>query len=102
MCSRSALEITEAATKLAQETGAETLGVACDVTQAELITAWVDQTVTRWGVIDALLVNAGGPPSGLFKDFSDEQWQAAFELTLMSSVRMIRAALPHMVNGGRS
>jgi len=100
MCSRNALEITEAATKLAQETGAETLAAACDLTNADSINSWVDQTVSRWGTIDALLVNAGGPPSGMFKDLSDAQWQAAFELTLLSSVRMIRAVVPHMVNGG--
>ena len=51
-------------------------------------------------MIDALLVNAGGPPALLLKDATDEQWEAAFQLTLMSSVRMIRAALPHMTNGG--
>ena len=100
LCSRNALEITEAATKLAQETGAETLGTACDLSKADSINAWVDQTVSRWGTIDMLLVNAGGPPSGMFKDLGDDKWQAAFELTLMSSVRMIRAVVPHMVNGG--
>lgn len=100
MCSRSALDIQSAATQIAEETGGETLGIACDLTNAEAIAAWIAETVTHWGVIDALLVNNGGPPSGWFKDFSDEQWQSAFELTLMSSVRMIRAAIPHMVNGG--
>ncbi len=72
----------------------------CDVTSKDSIEAWVNAAVSRWGVIDALLVNAGGPPGGLIKDFTDEQWHAAFELTLMSAVRMIRAALPHMQNGG--
>jgi len=100
MCSRNALEITEAATRLASETGAETLCDACDMNNNESILAWVDQTVSQWGVIDAVLVNAGGPPAGTFKDFDDTQWQAAFELTLMSTVRLIRAALPHMINGG--
>jgi 3-oxoacyl-[acyl-carrier protein] reductase len=100
LCSRNALDVEEAASKLAQETGAETLGIACDVTSAESINSWVDQTVTAWGGIDALLVNAGGPPAGGFKDLPDEKWQAAFELTLLSSVRMIRAVLPFMSNGG--
>ncbi len=100
MCSRNALEITEAATRLAAETSAETLCASCDLTNSESILAWVDETVTRWGVIDAVLVNAGGPPAGFFKELSDDQWQAAFDLTLMSSVRLIRAAIPHMINGG--
>ncbi len=99
ICSRDALEIEQAATTLAQETGMETLGIACDVTDPKAIDAWIDQTVTRWGRIDALLVNAGGPPTAYFKEISDEQWQAAFELTLLSSVRMIRGVIPYMPNG---
>jgi 3-oxoacyl-[acyl-carrier protein] reductase len=70
------------------------------VTSAASIQAWVNQTVARWGGVDALLVNAGGPPGGLILDMTDDQWQAAFELTLMSAVRMIRAAVPQMKNGG--
>lgn len=100
MCSRSAETVEQAAIKLADDTGAEIIGTACDVTKAADIQAWVDKTVARWGQVDALLVNAGGPPSGVFKELTDEQWQAAFELTLMSAVRMIRAAIPHMKNGG--
>lgn len=100
MCSRNGDDVTAAAKRLSDETGAKTLATACDVINAESIQAWVDRTVGEWGKIDALLVNAGGPPAGLFKDFTDEQWRAGFELTLMSTVRMIRAALPHMNQGG--
>lgn len=99
MCSRTQEEIEASAQKLAAETGAETMGMACDVTQPDQIQAWIDATIAKWGRIDGLLVNAGGPPAGYFKEITDEQWQAAFELTLMSTVRMIRAALPHMSAG---
>jgi 3-oxoacyl-[acyl-carrier protein] reductase len=100
ICSRDTASVEAAAAKLRAETGAEIHAAVCDVTKRESIEAWVNGTAAQWGVIDALLVNAGGPPGGLIKDFTDEQWQAAFELTLMSSVRMIRAVLPHMPNGG--
>lgn len=100
LCSRSESDVQAAAQKLTGETGAQTLGIACDMSSAASIQAWVDRTVAEWGSVDALLVNAGGPPAGVFKDFNDEQWQAAFELTLMSTVRLIRAALPHMNRGG--
>lgn len=100
ICSREASNVETAVKALTDETGADIMGVACDVTQPSEIQAWVDQTVAKWGTtIDALLVNAGGPPALLLKDVTDAQWQAAFELTLMSSVRMIRAALPHMKHG---
>lgn len=100
MCSRSGDDVEAAAQALRDETGAETLATACDVSQPDDIQAWVARTADQWGVIHGLLVNAGGPPSGSFKTLTDAQWQAAFELTLLSSIRMIRAALPYMTEGG--
>ena len=100
ICSRDTASVEAAAKKLNDETGAEVLATACDVTNLDSINAWVQATAAKFGVIDALLVNAGGPPGGLLLDMTEAQWQAAFELTLMSSVRMIRAAVPHMTNGG--
>lgn len=101
--SRTEADILAAATKLNQETDAETLGTVLDVRDLASIESWVAATVARFGGIDGLVVNAGGPPAGNFDDFDDAQWQAAFELTLMSNVRMIRAALPHLrARGGGS
>jgi len=101
ICSRDQPSVEAAAAKIAGETGAEVLPFAIDVGSADAITAWIEGSVAKLGKIDALLVNAGGPPAGAFKDFTDVQWQAAFELTLMSTVRMIRGALPHL-NAGAS
>ena len=100
LCSRSAADIAAAAQTLAADYGIETLATSCDLRRSDDIQAWVDKTVAAWGKIDCLLVNAGGPPAKTFKELSDEDWQAAFELTLMSSVRMIRATIPHMPPGG--
>lgn len=100
LCSRTEADVQSAAKKLADEYGAETLATGCDVTKRDDIQAWVDKTIEAWGQIDCLLVNAGGPPAKIFKDLTDDDWQAAFELTLLSSVRMIRAVLPHMKDGG--
>ena len=52
--------------------------------------------VERWGRLDILVNNAGGPALGTFDSLGDGDWQAAFELTLMSVVRAVRAALPHL------
>lgn len=100
LCSRSADAVAAAAKTLAHETGADTLATACDVRRLSDIQAWVDTTVAAWGAIDCLLVNAGGPPAKTVKELSEEDWQAAFELTLLSSVRMISCALPQMNAGG--
>ena len=99
ICSRDADQVRTAGEKLSAETGAHVLAMPCDVRDAATVEAWIAQTVARWGKIDALLVNAGGPPAMTFKETTDAHWQAAFELTLLSAVRLIRAALPHMSHG---
>ena len=100
LCSRTAAEVEVAAKTLADDYGADTIASACDVRKLSDIEAWVDKTVSTWGKVDCLLVNAGGPPAKMFVELSDDDFQAAFELTLLSSVRMIRLALPHMSAGG--
>ena len=100
LCSRTADEVEAAARTIAADYGAPTLATACDVRDVSDMQAWVDKTAAAWGQIDCLLVNAGGPPAKMFKELSDADFQAAFELTLLSSARMIRLALPHMPAGG--
>ncbi len=100
LCSRNGDDVAAAAQTLADEYGAETLASACDVRVLSDIQAWVDQTVAAWGRVDCLLVNAGGPPAKTVKELDDSDWQAAFELTLLSSARMIRLSIPHMTDGG--
>ena len=100
LCSRSWQQVGKAAKRLTEETGAETMATECDVLDPAMIQRWVDKTVAEWGKVDCLLVNAGGPPAKTVKEMTDADWQAAFELTLLSSVRMIAAALPHMGAGG--
>ena len=94
--SRTEADILAAAKQLQTETGVETLGSVLDVRDPNSIGQWVDATVAQFGGVDGLVVNAGGPPAGQFDDFDDDDWQSAFELTLLSSARMIRAALPHL------
>ena len=100
LCSRSAADVAAAAEAIAIACGAATLASACDVRAAADIQAWVDKTVAAWGAVDCLVVNAGGPPAKTLKEVSEEDFQAAFELTLLSSFRMIRMTIPHMRDGG--
>ena len=58
--------------------------------------ALVDQARRSLGGIDILVVNAGGPPPGTFESTPLESWEPAFDLTLMSAVRLVKAALPDL------
>lgn len=100
ICSRNPKAVQAAADDLASQTGAQVLGLEADLTQAQAGERFVNAAVDRFGGLDALVCNAGGPPAGTFEDFDDPAWQAAFELTLMSVVRLTRAAIPHLKQRG--
>ena len=89
----------ESAAKLRDETGASVISAVMDARDHGSILKWRDDTLDAFESIDGLVVNAGGPPAGLFDDFDDADWASAFELTLLSAVRMIRAVLPSMRAG---
>lgn len=103
ICARDGAALEAAAHAIRDATGVEVLPVVADVSRAEDIDRLVDATVGQFGRLDILVNNAGGPPPGTFEHFDDAAWERAFELTLMSVVRLCRAAVPHMrrQGGGR-
>jgi len=100
MCARTAADVTQAAETIRARTGAQVLALRADLTQAGDIQELVRRTVEAYGTVDILVNNAGGPPAGTFDDMTDAEWQAAFELTLLSTVRLVRAVIPHMRRAG--
>ena len=96
LASRDEKAINDASRRIAEETSAETLPVAVDVRSAESISAWHARTVERFGGVDLLFANSGGPPAGTALSFDDAAWQSAFELLVLSAVRMVRAVVPSM------
>jgi 3-oxoacyl-[acyl-carrier protein] reductase len=88
------------AESISHATQAQVLAVEADSSVAEDVTRLMDTTVKTFGRLDALVVNAGGPPSGKFMDFDDAAWQSAIDLTLMSAVRAARAVIPIMQKQG--
>jgi 3-oxoacyl-[acyl-carrier protein] reductase len=96
ICSRNEKSILQAAEEIKQSTGVETLGLAVDLARADEARRLFKEALGHFGRIDILVNNAGGPPSLPFADIEDSQWQAAFELTLMSAVILIKEALPVM------
>jgi 3-oxoacyl-[acyl-carrier protein] reductase len=99
ICARNE-EVLEAA---AAEIGEETRSYVVDVTSAEDLEWWVQQTREDLGPVDILVTNTGGPPAGVLDAMSDEQWQSGFESTLMNVVRLTRLIQEDMksANWGR-
>ena len=75
-------------------------GATLDASDKDSIKKWIETGLKSVGEPNGLLVNAGGPKAGFFMDFSDVEWEEAFNLTLMSAVRMIRGVLPFMLQKG--
>jgi 3-oxoacyl-[acyl-carrier protein] reductase len=86
-----------------EKAGTRALVIQADVTKPAQIRKVVEQAAHEFGRLDILVCNAGGPPPGRFEGMNEEQWQQAFELNLMSVVRLVQAALPHLrkQGGGR-
>jgi 3-oxoacyl-[acyl-carrier protein] reductase len=81
---------------IAKECGVEILAVAGDLSKPEDLQRMTDAALERFGRVDILVTNAGGPPSGAFESLSDEKWTNAVDLTLMSVIKLARAFLPGM------
>jgi 3-oxoacyl-[acyl-carrier protein] reductase len=98
--SRNEAELKMTAGEISALTGNEVLAIPVDVADAAQTEKLVNQTASRFGVIDILVNNSGGPPFNKFETFDDESWQQAFNLTLLSFARMGRLVLPHMKETG--
>ncbi len=94
VCARTAADLEAAAADIRQATGAEVLAVPADLATAAGIEDVVAATVQRFGGVDVLVTNSGGPARGVFGDFTDDDWMAAFELVTLSFVRFVRAVIP--------
>lgn len=95
MCARGVEALEEAAASV-RARGVRAVARTADVAVAGEPERAVEEAVAELGRLDALVVNAAGPPPGTFAQLDDAAWQAAFELTLMSAVRLVRASLPQL------
>ena len=89
-------KVKAAAERIKHDTGAQIVGLAGDVSQPDVPSRLIEQTVLMFGGLDILITNAGGPPPGPFDSFDEEAWQKAVNVSFMSHVRLIRASLPHL------
>jgi 3-oxoacyl-[acyl-carrier protein] reductase len=96
IASRDEDAIERAAAMINAGAGGRALAVPADLSKADAITRWVAATTDRFGGVDLLFANTGGPPAGTALSFDDIAWQSAFELLLLSVVRTVRLVVPLM------
>jgi len=96
ICSRNMEELKRAATELSAAGYS-----AADVSRPGEVKRVVAEAIAALGGLDCLVTNAGGPPTAPFEKADDGDWEIAYQLNLMSAVRLIRAALPALKASGR-
>jgi 3-oxoacyl-[acyl-carrier protein] reductase len=89
-------ETEQAAREIAERYGVDVVPVPADLMDPDTPHLLSHAALEHFGRLDILINNAGGPPPGTFDSLDDAAWEKAFQLTLMSAVRMTRAALPSM------
>ena len=96
ICSRTDKNVIAAAGRIEDDTGADVFAHAADVSRTEEASGFVDAVADRFGRLDILVTNAGGPPPGGFDNIELEQIERAYQLTLLSTITMIKTAVPYM------
>ncbi|NQS89070.1 SDR family oxidoreductase [Patescibacteria group bacterium] len=100
ICSRSSNKLSKAAEHIKDMTGKNVFHQVADVANAQSLISFLEGVMEKYGKIDILVTNAGGPPPGSSEDLNDEQYFSAYELTLMSVVRSCRFVIPAMRKEG--
>ncbi|MBM3222576.1 MAG: SDR family NAD(P)-dependent oxidoreductase, partial [Candidatus Tectomicrobia bacterium] len=103
ICSRTQADLEKAAQEIRQNTDTDVLTFAGDLDQYETIRDLITTTVSRFGRLDILVNNSGGPPLARAHNATEEQWATAVQRSLLFFARMSREAIPHLKaqGGGR-
>jgi 3-oxoacyl-[acyl-carrier protein] reductase len=89
-----------AATEAELDALTDGLAIQADVTDPASPARLVEATVERFGRLDILVANAGGPPAGRALEVDDARLEAAVNANLLTSVRLVREAVPHLRRQG--
>ncbi|MEZ3165167.1 SDR family oxidoreductase [Halorubrum sp. RMP-47] len=92
--------LAEARDEISEVATGEVVTQQGDLTEKDDIETLVETAVDEFGGLDHLVTSAGGPPSGAFLETTDEDWYQAFDLLVMSVVRLVREAEPELQAGG--
>lgn len=99
ICARGGADLAAAERELARTArgkDADVVAVACDLDAPDGPKKLVDAAVARWSRLDVVVANNGGPPRGPFTTQDESAWEHAFQRSFLSTVRLVKAALPHL------
>jgi len=100
IASRGREAVAAAGEKIQKESGVAVVAHAADLSDADAIGGWYKETVDRFGGVDLLFTNTGGPPAGAALAFDDQGWRSAFDLLVLSAIRTVRLVVPNMQTRG--
>jgi 3-oxoacyl-[acyl-carrier protein] reductase len=100
MCSRNKDELERAAGAIRDATGRDVVACAGDLDKHDTIRALIQTAADRFGRLDILINNSGGPPLARAHNATEEQWAIAVERSLLFFARMSREAVPHLKKQG--
>lgn len=100
ICARRADVMEGAAEAIRKETGAEVMTMVADASKPEDMPRFIEETVKRYGRIDAVVNNAGGTGQSPFDIVDDKAWQQDIDIKVFAQIRTARAAIPHMKKQG--
>lgn len=96
LCARGEEALEAAREAIANRAGVPVHAVTADVSETAGIERVTRSALERYGRVDVLVTNAGGPALGRFESHDWSAWQRAVELNLRSAVELTRAVLPGM------
>jgi 3-oxoacyl-[acyl-carrier protein] reductase len=96
LCARDAEALDQTRDAIIRNSGAQVLALPAEVSLAGDVKRLVDAGIERFGQIDILVTNGGGPPAGTFEQLTPQQWEQAVRLTLLSAIELARHVLPGM------
>jgi len=100
VCSRTKADLGKAAQEIHDTTGSDVFAFAGDLDTHDAIKALIAATVERFGRLDIMVNNSGGPPLARSNSATEEQWATALDRSLLFFARMSREALPHLKKNG--
>lgn len=100
ICSRNQRTLEETRQALEAETNAKVISVVADLSLKQDIEKLLETVQAKLGAIDILINNTGNPPAGRLMDLAESDWEQAYQLVLMSAIRLTKGVIPGMMEQG--